>query len=268
MVMPVPRTYFLMADRPVFTVKEAAEATHLQGRRLTQELSRQVRAGYFRQVRRGVYATVPVSLVERPDASPPVNPYLVASKLTAPYFLGYHTALELHGVAHSEYHVVHVATPKQLRAFEFQGLEYHRVPASAQEVELASTKHRVEDQAVNVASREWTLVQSALRLDLAGGFEEYYRSVTGFASVHPEKALAATRFYKTRTLYNRVGLVLWANRERWHLTTEDLAPFKRGLSKHPYYFGAQKGAAKYVREWNVFVPESMEGVMDLGPERA
>lgn len=266
MVMPVPRTYFLLADRSVFTVKEAAGATRLEGRRLTQELARQVRSGYFRQVRRGVYATVPVSLVERPEASPPVNPYLVASKLTEPYFLGYHTALELHGVAHSEYRVVHVASPKQLRAFEFQGVEYRRVPATAREVELASTKHRVEDQAVNVASREWTLVQCALRLDLAGGFEEYYRSVTGFASLHPDKALAATRFYKTRTLYNRVGFMLWANRERWHVTPEDLAPFKRGLSKHPYYFGVPKGAAKYVREWNVFVPQSMTEVIGLGAE--
>lgn len=264
--MPVPRTYFLMADQPVFTLKEAAVATHLQGRRLTQELARQTQDGYFRQVRRGVYATVPLSRVEDPDAAPPVNPHLLASKLTEPYFLGYHTALELHGVAHSAYHVMHVATPKQLRPFEYQGLQYRRVPASAREVELASTTQRVDDQKVNVARREWALVQCALRLELAGGFEEYYRSVSGFASIHPETVLAATRFYKTRTLYNRVGLTLWANRDRWHLTKEDLAPFKRGLSKHPYYFGAQKGAAKYVREWNVFVPESMMEMVTLAAQ--
>jgi predicted transcriptional regulator of viral defense system len=264
--MPAPRTYLLLADRPVFTVEEAAEVTGLQGARLTHELAQRARDGYFRQVRRGVYATVPLSHKENPDAAPPVNPYLVASKLARPYFLGYHTALELHGVAHSTYHVLHVATPHQMRPFAFQGLAYRRVPASKREVELASTTHRVEDQPVKVAGKEWALVQCALRLGLAGGFEEYVRSVSAFASVDPERVLAATRFYKTRTLYNRVGLVLWANRKRWHLTQGDLAPFKRGLSKHPYYFGAKKGAASYLREWNVFVPESTVEALGLAAQ--
>lgn len=264
--MPVPRSYFLLAERPVFTRAEAEEATGLHGRRLTEELSRQANAGYFIQVRRGVYATVPVSLRERPDEAPPVNPYLLASKLTEPSYLGYHTALELHGVAHSDYRVVHVATPKQLRTFEFQGREYRRAPATPREVELASTRHRVEDQPVLVASREWTLAQCALRLDLAGGFEEFYRSVGGFSSMRPEAALAATRFYRTKTLYNRVGFVLWAYRERWQIAEDDLAPFRRNISEHPYYFGAQRGASRYVREWNVFVPANLAGVIGLAEE--
>lgn len=255
--MPLPALYVRMYERGVFTAEEAAEASDLRGRALHRALAHLREAGYVQQVRRGLFAIVPTADLGKEDVETQVNRYVLASKLADPYALAYHTALELHGVAHSVYDTVHVATPRQFRSFEHQGVAYKRVLASKREMAQGVTTHKIEGEPVHVMEREWTLVQCALRLELSGGFEEFYRSVSGFASLRPQVVLEAIRTYGARTLYNRVGLVLWANREKWHVDDAQLDAFREHVSEHPYYFGARKGRAKFVREWNVFVPEPM-----------
>jgi predicted transcriptional regulator of viral defense system len=55
-------------------------------------------------VRRGLYAVVPFG--SSPDSSP-VDPYLLAAKITKDAVLSYHTALEFHGKAYSLYTRLH-----------------------------------------------------------------------------------------------------------------------------------------------------------------
>ena len=89
---------------PVFTVEDFAgflssDETH---NLRTQEslLAYHVKAGNIVRVRRGLYAVVP------PGASAetyPVDPFLLASRMTNDAVLAYHTALEFHGKAYSVY---------------------------------------------------------------------------------------------------------------------------------------------------------------------
>jgi len=263
--MPVPAAYLRLYDARVFTAEEAARALNKTGPQLHQTLHSLAEGGYVERVRRGLFAIREPGELESGRATA-VNPYLLASKLTAPYALAYHTALEMHGVAHSSYHAVHVASPKNFRGFEHRGVTYRHVRASAREVERSTETHKVEGQPVSVTTREWTLAHCALRPELAGGFEEILQSLRGFSSMRASAVLEAARFLRVKTLYNRAGFLLWANRERWHVTEEDLAPFKRGLSEHVHYFGTSKGQGRFVPEWRVMIPQSAQGVVSLGQE--
>lgn len=257
----VPALYEAMYPRQVFTTDEAVEATGQSANRVAQQLSYLHREGYFDQVRRGVYAVVPLEARGNP---PPPNPYLVASKLTKPYVLSYHTALELHGVAQSTFYTVYVATPKRFRSFTHRDVKYQPVRATPAEVEKAATDLSVEDQRVKVASREWTVAHCALRLDLAGGLEEVLKSVAGFAYLRPERLLEAADFLGQKVLYHRLGFILDLYKDRWQVAPNDLERFRTRLGEYTDYFGTRPGQAKYVREWNLMVPDNLPTVMRPG----
>jgi predicted transcriptional regulator of viral defense system len=96
------RTFF--RTHPVFTVEDFAGFLSSDGTHnlRTQEslLTYHVKAGNIVRVRRGLYAVVP------PGASAetyPVDPFLLASRMTKDAVLAYHTALEFHGKAYSVY---------------------------------------------------------------------------------------------------------------------------------------------------------------------
>lgn len=285
----VPALYERMYNRGVFTVEEAAEALDQRGARLYETLSRLSAEGYLSPVRRGLYAVVPLNAR---GEEPVVNPYLVASKLARPYVLGYHTALELHGAAHSSFHQAFVASPASFRTFTHQGITYRRVAATGAEVEKSRTMVVVEGQDVHVAKREWALVRCAHRLDLSGGLEELLRSVEAIPSLNLAEVHDALRTLGYATLYNRVGFILSRYRKLWRVSDADLAELREHVSAHRQYFGAgpprewptggrlarprankkvkasATPRAVFVQEWNVLVPEHLAGGEPVAPDAA
>ena len=90
------------AAHPIFSRTELT--THLGAHRSENPkavdalLRYHVRAGHLLKLRRGLYAAVPAG-TDPVDC--PVDPYLLASRLAEDAVLGYHTALEVNGKAHS-----------------------------------------------------------------------------------------------------------------------------------------------------------------------
>ncbi|MCK4348627.1 MAG: hypothetical protein KAW47_08445, partial [Thermoplasmatales archaeon] len=62
------------------------------------------RAGKLLHPQRGIYVVVPPTKINEKSFQP--DKYLIASKVKQPYYLGYHTALEIHGCAYSTYNEV------------------------------------------------------------------------------------------------------------------------------------------------------------------
>lgn len=254
----VPRLYEALYTRQVFTIDDAADVIDRPRRRVVEQLSHLASEGYLDRIRRGLYAIVPLDARGSP---PSPNPYLVASKLAEPYLLSYHTALELHGVAHSSFNTLYVATPNRFKAFEHRGATYKAVRASPEEIDHAATEMSIGDQPVQVASREWTAAHCLARLDLAGGLEEVLESLAGFAYLRPERLLEACRVIGQKNLHNRAGFVLELYQDDWHLDEDEFTSFEENLSKHTDYFGTQPGQARYVKRWNLMVPENLDQVI-------
>ena len=96
--MPVLKHDIFFRQHPVFTGDELA--VHLasigsNGVR-TQEklLGYHAKAGRLRRVRQGMYAVIPPGV---DGDTYPVDPYLLAARLTPDAVLSHHTALEFHG---------------------------------------------------------------------------------------------------------------------------------------------------------------------------
>ena len=223
-----------------------------------------VRAGHLLKLRRGLYAVVPAGA--DPGASP-VDPYLLASRLAGDAVLGYHTALELHGKAHSVFQEFYFLTGTAPRPFRFRGQQFRATAFSRKLVRAGKERFGVEtrDRAgleIAVTRLERTLVDLFDRPDLGGGLEEVWRSLATVEFFDLEAVTEYATLLGNATTIAKVGFFLEAHRERLMVSGAHLARLRHRRPRQPHYFEKRDaGKARLVAGWNLMVPDSVMGQM-------
>ncbi len=231
----------------------------------TKYITRLLAQGKLVRVTRGMYAArnlFPTSPYDHPDAPP--NKYLVGSKLRDRYYLGYHTALELHGCAYSVYYETHVVTLDKDKFKRFiHGPEAFR-NVLAKDIETEVVEVRVLDQSVRVSSPSRTFVECVRRWDLSGGLEEVLKSLDGLEGVTPEGLEAAIGIYDYDILRRSVGffleLMMAESPYYGHIPLEYLESLRERIGETPFYY--IRGEPSTLEErWNLFVPDYLDEMM-------
>ena len=203
-------------------------------------LKQLTRSGQIVHVRKGLYEVVSPEQVGK---KPVADKFLLARKVASPYCLVYHSALEIQGFANSAlYNVVYVASPKQFRNFEYEGVKYRWVPRKnldGKEKTVWSTAQIV------VSDRERTILDCLDRTDLAGGFEEVFKSLSSMANVNLDRLFHYAKEERKKALFHKLGLFLSFKglRESWNITDESLKLIKRNISPRIYYFETSREKA-------------------------
>ena len=254
------------AVHPVFSRAELT--THLWAHRsgnpkaVDALLRYHVRAGHLLKLRRGLYAVVPTGA---DPGDSPVDPYLLASRLADDAVLGYHTALELHGKAHSVFQEFCVLTATAPRPYRFRGQRFRAVAFPRKLVRADKERCGVEtrDRAgldLAVTGLERTLVDLFDRPDLGGGVEEVWRSLAAVEFFDLEAVTEYALLLGNATTVAKVGYFLEAHRERLMVSAAHLAGLRHRRPRQPHYFEKRdSGKARLVAEWNLVVPESVMG---------
>ena len=254
------RAFF--AAHPIFLRAELT--THLWAQRsgnpkaVDALLRYHVRAGHLLKLRRGLYAVVPAG-ADPGDC--PVDPYVLASRLTDDAILGYHTALEDQGKAHSVFQEFHVLTRTAPRPFRFRGQRFRAVAYPRKLVRAGKERFGVEtrDRAgldIAVTGLERTLVDLFDRPDLGGGVEEVWRSLAAVEFFDVEAVTEYALLLGNATTVAKVGFFLEAHRERLMVSDEHLACLRHRRPRQPHYFEKRDaGKVRLVAGWNLLVPE-------------
>ncbi|MHB2037397.1 MAG: type IV toxin-antitoxin system AbiEi family antitoxin domain-containing protein [Nitrososphaerales archaeon] len=257
--MPSKLIRAFLNDR-FFTTREASKFVRNENTRKSM-LKQLMNSGQIVHVRKGLYEVVPLEQVGK--KKPAADKFLLARKVTYPYCLVYHSALEIQGFANSAlYNIVYVASPNQFRNFEYEGVWYRWVPRKnldGKEKIVWSTAQVV------VSDRERTILDCVDRIDLAGGFEEAFKSLSSMANVNFDRLFRYAREERKKVLFHKLGLFLSFGqiKESWHVTDENLKLIRHNISPRTYYFETSSGEGKFVRKWNIIVPEKMEEMMSF-----
>ena len=213
------------------------------------------------KVRRGLYEIIPTERIGK--QKPVADKFLLGRKIVEPYCFAYHTALELHGVANSAmYNTVYVASPSQFRSFAYDGVEFKWTPRR----QLTGSEYAIwRTSRIRVTDGERTIVDCLDRVDLAGGFEELYKSLLAMRNVNPQRLRECARMTGKKVILNKLGffLSLPRIREVWSIDEIELAKLREGLSPRIFYFETSKGQGRLSREWNLIVPNNIEELMAL-----
>ncbi len=253
-----------LARRAVFTVEEVERylSERGSGNAHTRKslLAYHRRRGRIVRVRRGLYARVPRGM--DPETTP-VDPYLVAAGAAPDAVLGYHTALEFHGKAYSvHWRLVYVSGRKSL-PFAFQSHEYRRAPVppplvSKGEEMFGVTRHERSGGKLRVTGHERTLVDVLDRPDLAGSWEEIWRSLESVEFFDLEQVVEYARLLGNATTAAKVGFFLDRRRESLMVEEAHLESLRRLRPRRPHHMtrGRPRGC-RLVKDWNLMVPDEI-----------
>ena len=213
--------------------------------------------GRLLMVRRGLYASVGPGCT---PATAPIDSYLVGY-LGCPHgVLGYHTALELHGLAHSIFETVQIMVPQAQRGWRFRGVAFKPVQAPKALGEAALT---MEVEAMDrlgldlpVTSVARTLVDVLDRPDLGGGWEEVWRSLEGLSLVDTGAVLRYLERLDNATTAALVGYFLEQHQEALSVPESTLIAMEALRPRGKHYLDRSAGG-RLAKRWNLIVPDSI-----------
>ena len=220
----------------------------------TEYIKRLCQQGKLLHPQRGLYIAVPPTMIN--DSSFQPDRYLLASKLQLPYYLGYHTALELHGCAYSSYNTMYTVVPyeKKFRPFSFKQIVYQPVFTSHPNLGVKKILHK--NQKVCLSSPSRTFLDCIDRPDYAGGWEECLKSLQGLSGVTVQELKQLLSAIHKDILYRKTGLVLdlYAGNPYYMDVLKDLQSFlEKRIGDSPIYIN--KGSKSTLNTtWNLYVP--------------
>ena len=253
------KTAGFLSAHPVFTRAEFAAAFGhpASAANVTSLLRHHLRAGNIKRVSREVFAAVPAHLAAERMV---IDRFAAAGKLRTDGVLGFHSALELHGIAYSDFNEVQVISAGRTELVElpFGACRFVTPPkalVTAGKADYLTTTMDRQGVAVRVTAVERTLVDVLHRPELAGGVEEVLKSLDLVRYLDPAKVADYVELLDNRSIASVSGWWLVKRRGALGVTDEVLARLRARLprSKH-YALGAQSGHAVLVEPWRVLLP--------------
>jgi predicted transcriptional regulator of viral defense system len=227
-----------------------------EGRTPYNLLVRATKKGTVDRATRGVY----VSRAGRFALDDP-DPFLVAAKVSVDVVMVYHSALELHGLAHAPTRRVQFSSSTSITPFNYRDFEFRRYrPPALTEMDAvqSTTLMRRPEGVVRVTTRERTLVDCLSRMDLSGGLEEVARSLAGLPYVDASNVLAYLRELCSPTVVARTGWLLEQRASEWYVSEDALEKMRSMLGKGPYYLTQNNEAGRWVPSWRLYLPENAD----------
>jgi predicted transcriptional regulator of viral defense system len=217
-------------------------------------LSRAVKAGRVLKVRTGLY----ISQSGRFQGVK-ADPHLVVTTLFPDTTFVYHSALELHGLAHSTSSLVHYMCNNPPAPFSFQGVVYKGLAVRPDA--MTETMNSRAFGAVRVTTREQTLVDCMARVGLAGGLEEVVRSFAGLPYADVDAIMLCLKAYPP-SVAARIGWYLDANQKRWSVTDHALAAIEQTLPVRASYKldPTYRHFEDYASRWHLNLPQQAEEI--------
>ena len=218
------------------------------------------KAGRIVRVRRGLYAVIPAGA--NAD-SYPVDPFLVAAKLTADAVLSHHTALEFYGRAYSvhtqfTYSASRPLSPLTFRSHLFQGTKFPQALLRVGKEHFGVSTAERAGLEIWITSLERTLVDVLDRPNLSGSWEEIWRSLESVEFFDHDKVVEYALLLGNATTGAKVGFFLEQHREPLMVDDCHLKALYDLRPRQPHYLDrAKRKTGRLVSKWNLVVPSEV-----------
>ena len=159
-------------------------------------------------LKRGLYVIVPLNVGVRGADSFIVHNFVIASNLVKPYYIGFWSALNYHGLSDQIPNTTFIATTQAKKPLKILEVEYYFVKLEKNKF-FGTTEVEVERNKVKISDPEKTIVDCLDHPEHAGGIDEVARSI--YFS-HEELDFGKIKKYAERmknvTILKRLGFIL------------------------------------------------------------
>jgi predicted transcriptional regulator of viral defense system len=187
-----------------------------------------------------------------------VDPYLIAAKAASDAIIAYHSALEFYGTAYTTFSQLIYVSRFYKAQFTYQNLVFRgvRPPAGLMHNHLydfAVDEINREGIAIKITSIERTIVDIFDKPQLAGGWEEVWRSLEIVPLFNAEKLVEYALLLNKSATISKIGYFLESLPENLRIEERLLSKLEQKVQKYSYYIDRGKKSKLFPR-WNILVP--------------
>lgn len=155
------------SGKTIFTANDIKKSTS-NPKDLLDQL---VRKKWILKIRKGVYAIVPFEAGELGASSYTIHSFVIASLLIEPYYIGYWSALNHHGLTDQTPPAVYIATTKPRNSRRILDIQFRFVTIPGRKM-FGIKETEIEKRNVRISSPEKTIVDCLDHPEHCGGVEE------------------------------------------------------------------------------------------------
>ena len=233
-----------------FAFEDIMSETGLSRAGTSTALSRWQQQGLIKAVRRDLY----VAIDPTTDA-PIADKYELCSNISATSYVGWHSALEFHGVAHQPFYNAFVGSESRFNPFRFEGIDFDYCASPLEVSEQTGVIRPVGNPYVRVTDLERTIIDCIDRIDHAGGVEELLHcmeSVTLLNEYLLEKYLG---LYNKAFLYQKAGFILEHSRDYHHVSDTFIEMCRTKGALHTQSLTSTGECTTFLSRWKLYVPQ-------------
>lgn len=246
-------------QKTVFSLSDASQILGIVRKQIRKLLSDLVKKGWLRRIEKGKYLLIPLTV----DLNKPYteNQFVIASKLIAPYYIGYWSMLHYYGYTEQLINTVFIASPKKKSSFSISGVNYKFVRINLRKM-FGMTEVKINEVPIKVSDKEKTLIDCLDHPEYCGGISE---AVKGIWNARDEiefvRLLDYTKKIENSTVAKRLGYLLEILELNKRIDIKNLKKIVgKGFSLlEPLH--AKKG--RYNSQWNLLVNVSDEELLSF-----
>ena len=247
-------------DLPMVKFVESTPLFTLNNLRLRYTMSsRSINSLLYRLRQQGRVEAIAPGVYRGRLSAIPLDRYQVPDKLRADAVIGFHSALEYHGVANQVFRTIYYTSSGPRRDVVHEGITYHRVapPRRLLQTNQTHIQTQTDRNGTRVASRERAFIDCLLLLSYSGGVGELDDSLPLFPSFNFEQAVDYLSILGRPWLYARLGYLLTRHAERLFFDARWQKTFQARMPKGVAYLEDKRRGCRWVREWNIMVPPNL-----------
>jgi len=248
---------------PVFThdeYKQFLQSIGTTNQNTQRELlSYHLKKQHIIRVKRGLYATIPISF-HHSAGDFPVDPYLIAGRIRKDSVLAYLSAFDFHGVSYSLHHQYYFMSESVIHPFNFNEAEFVCLsfPKTLQKKQATNFEVlSVDRQGLNiqVTSLERTIVDVLDRPNYAGGWEEIWRTAEHISILNLDKVVEYVNLLNNASTIAKLGFFLEQFKDQFLVNDKTLnyLEAKKPTGIH-YLERSKRESGKHIPRWNLVVP--------------
>ncbi len=194
-----------------FTLKEALEILSDRNNTTVRKLlSDMTKRGVVMRIKEGLYHRIPYE--QQPDQYLP-NWHLTAEAIAQPkeYYIGFYSALDIHGLITQPSLVEQTVTHEQIKpkVQQVKNVRFEFITLSEERF-FGYKKHWIDDfHKVNCSDLEKTFLDCLYKPDYAGGIAELTKALyKSRAKLQPTKFQDYLKKFNTQVVYKRLGFIV------------------------------------------------------------
>ena len=193
------------ASKPLFTVQDAKALIGPDAKEVIRWL---VRKKWVLPLKRGLYAMVPLDVGVKGADAFVVHNFVVASMLVEPYYVGYWSALNHHGLTDQIPRTTFVATTRAKHPVRVLDAEYYFVKLAPRKF-FGWQEQEIEGRTVRLSDPEKTLADCLDHPEHCGGIEQVARAIYfSREEIDLARVLGYADRMGNRTIVKRLGHIL------------------------------------------------------------